>query len=211
MQIKREVFLELCAALSVVGCPGSHDDAGAVRAATVVDVEPTRDGERADPPPRPVAPPEPECGATDTTMVCDQVGPACEGLHDSCLRLSNGLRPPIASAWSKCFAQARPPGCRDASLGACMRDAIEESCPLPEMRSRCAEVMAACRDAGHEPQYTMKLCMQVASAVTPDDDPMGWERVDWKRMGPLASTMPCTLEYVLPYQPFGWMWRDAHP
>jgi hypothetical protein len=37
--------------------------------------------------------------------------------------------------------------------------------------------------------------------------PGDWEAVDEERMGPGPTQEACSLEYVLPYQPYGWMWR----
>lgn len=202
MNVDRGEFMRLCAAIALVGCPGGRDAEAPVPA---VEVEPATSAQRSVDLEEETPEPCPE--ERETSSACPQVSSACEGLRPECFSLADDLRPSIANAWAACMARARPPKCRDNELGACMRAAVENSCALPEMLDRCERVMAACRKAGLEPKYTLTQCGQVASAVKTSDDPMGWEQVNWKRMGPSSSAEACSLEYVLPYQPFGFMWR----
>lgn len=207
MRIDRNEFMRLCAAITLMGCPSGRD-AGAEAPVPAVEVEPgSEDVAQVELDEEDADAPDPCPGEVPSKSACARVSPACEGLPQECPYLAEALRPPIAAAWSECFAKARPPKCRDKRLGACMREAIENSCARPEMLERCEKVMVSCRKAGIEPKYTLTQCGQVASAVNPSNEPSGWERVDWERMGPSSAAESCSLEYVLPYQPYGFSWR----
>ena len=141
-----------------------------------------------------------------TLEACAHVSPTCEGMIEECRSLAEDLVPRVAEKWAGCFATARG-ACRSRSLGKCMQAAVEHACIEPGAASTCEELMRACHEAGKPPRYTLEQCAKVVSAVTPDG-PGGWKEVDEERMGPDGSQEACSLEYVLPYQPYGWMWRS---
>lgn len=202
MQIDRTEFMRLCAALALVGCHGGRDPGAAEAPVPAVAIEPGDGRTEPEPVELPAAPER--CSNEGDTSACMRVSPACEGLPLECAQLAEDLRPPIAQAWAECFAEASPPKCRDRKLGACMRAGVENGCTLPGMLERCEQVMGECREAGIEPKYTLEQCGKIASAVTSDSS---WADVNWERMGPSSAAEACSIEYVLPYQPFGWMWR----
>ena len=149
---------------------------------------------------------DPTCSNDIGTLdACAGVGPACEGLAAECRRLGEDLRPRIAQRFAECFAQAREPACRDKKLGGCMRSAVESACVEPSAASRCQSIMASCRAAGRAPRYTLDQCAKILSA-TLARGPGKWTQVDAERMGS-SFAEGCSLDYVLPYQPYGFMWR----
>ena len=137
---------------------------------------------------------------------CKQVSPACEGLREECMGLTSQLRPRVAQAFAECMAKARGKSCRSRSLGACMRAAIEGSCADPDATKTCEELMAGCRAKGRSPKYTLDQCAKILSATAPGAEG-DWREVDEERMGVGPSAESCSLEYVLPYQPWGFSWR----
>jgi hypothetical protein len=156
------------------------------------------------PPADPAA--DPSCSNQRGTLrACARVSPTCEGLRGECKTLDEDLVPRVAEKWAECFANAKT-ACRPKSLGACMQAAVEHACVEPGAVATCRSLMKACDDAGSAPSYTLEQCAKVVSAVKPDG-PGRWHEVDLERMGPGSTQEACSLEYVLPYQPYGWMWR----
>jgi hypothetical protein len=204
MRIDRDEFLRLSVSLALFGgCEGAGQ--GPLVASPEVPIETAPAAPEA--PEESPAPEGPSCpDAPASLAACRRVSPACEGLQDECLTLAEDLRPQVAEAWAECFARVRPSDCRGKALGACMREAIDATCVDPATVARCEETMQACKAAGTPPQYTLEQCTRIASAVVAGG-PGEWETVDWERMGPSSAGEACTIEYVLPYQPFGWMWR----
>lgn len=137
---------------------------------------------------------------------CKRVSPACEGLREECMGLTIQLRPRVAEAFAECMAKARAKTCRSRSLGACMRAAIEGSCADPDATKTCEGLMADCRAKGRAPKYTLDQCAKILSATAPGAEG-DWREVDEERMGFGPSAESCSLEYVLPYQPWGFSWR----
>lgn len=142
----------------------------------------------------------------DPTSACKRVSPACEGLREECMGLANELRPGVAQAFAECMAKARGKTCRSRSLGACMRAAIEGSCADADATKTCEGLMADCRAKGRSPRYTLDQCAKILSATAPGAEG-DWRAVDEERMGFGPSAESCSLEYVLPYQPWGFSWR----
>ena len=87
-----------------------------------------------------------------------------------------------------------------------MRAAIEASCADPEATTTCEGIMAECRAKGRSPKYTLEQCAKVLSATAPGAEGE-WRETDEERMGFGPTAEACSLEFVLPYQPFGFMWR----
>jgi hypothetical protein len=137
---------------------------------------------------------------------CKRVSPVCEGLREECMGLTVQLRPRVAQAFAECMAKSHGKSCRSRALGACMRAAVEGSCADPEATKTCEGLMAGCRAKGREPKYTLDQCAKILSATAPDAEG-DWRTVDEERMGVGPSAESCSLEYVLPYQPWGFSWR----
>ena len=166
---------------------------------------------RIDPDPTPSAKPTPDVGpacsnAIGSAAACAKVSPACEGLQEECTDIAQDLRPRVAEAFTKCFAESKPPKCKDKAFGACMRAAIETTCIEPGSVAVCEALMRACANAKRPATYSLELCARVVSAVPDSKDPLGWRVVDEERMGP-SGAKGCSLDGVLPYQPFGPNWR----
>jgi hypothetical protein len=150
----------------------------------------------------------PEAGCDNgrgTLRACARVSPTCEGLREECSSLAEDLVPRVAEQWAECFAAAKQ-ACRPRSLGACMQAAVERACVEPGAADTCKMLMKACDAAGTPPRYTLEQCAKVVSTVKPDG-PGHWKQIDEERMGPGAPKDACSLEHVLPYQPYGFMWR----
>jgi hypothetical protein len=141
-----------------------------------------------------------------TLQACARVGPTCEGRREECKRLDEDLVPRVAEKWAECFANAKRGGCASKPLGTCMQAAVDHACIEPGAVATCKALMKACEDAKTPPRYTLEQCAKIVSAVKPDG-PGKWKEVDEERMGPGPTQEACSLEYVLPYQPYGWMWR----
>ena len=216
MQVDRGVFLELTALLAAAAtsaaCTRPPPDAGipgnAVSAGSAAGVSPAAPSALTIPA---AAPPSFDSGDgacsndVGSLAACARIGPSCEGLAEECRSIGGSLRPRVAAAFADCFARARPPKCRDAKLGACMRAAVESACIEPDALVRCTRIMAACASAGRTPKYTLDRCARVLSATPPDADG-DWSAVDEERLGP-STAEGCSLEAVLPYQPYGFSWR----
>lgn len=207
MQVERAEFLRLATLLfGIAGCgerapapaaPGAAAAGAGAGAPLENRTEPASSSE-----------PSAEAGCDNgrgTLRACARVSPTCEGLREECTRLTEDLVPRVAEKWAECFATAKQ-ACRPKSLGACMQAAVERACVEPGAADTCKALMTACAAAGTPPRYTLEQCVKVVSAVKPDG-PGQWNQVDEERMGPGAAKDACSLEYVLPYQPYGWMWR----
>lgn len=158
---------------------------------------------------KPVAPVTAVASCNDVgnpLAACKQVSPACEGLREECMSLSVQLRPRVAQAFAECMAKSRGKTCKPRSLGACMRAAIEGSCADPDATKTCEGLMAECHAKGRTPKYTLEQCAKILSATAPGAEG-DWREVDEERMGFGPSAESCSLEYVLPYQPWGFSWR----
>ena len=142
---------------------------------------------------------------------CASLSPSCEGLIQECQSLAGqgdpgseghypGYRPRIAEEIATCWAaNLSAPSCRSPAMGKCIRDAVMRAPVDPSTVSQCDEVMAACSKSGFSPGYSRTQCQQALSAVS------GRAREDAVRaMGP--SGEGCSLEYALPYYPFGGVW-----
>jgi hypothetical protein len=213
MVIDRRRFLELAALLYSAGPVATLAcDRGSPPPATVVPVQ--LPAASTTPPPPSAAPiasapavPADACSNAkgDARSACLKVTSACEGLRDECESLHEDLRPRVAQQFAECFAQTRAPRCRDKALGACMRRAIESACVEPGATARCETIMRACTAAGKRPKYSLETCAKILSAIVPGG-PGQWDEVDEERLGP-STAEGCSLEYVLPYQPYGFSWR----
>lgn len=140
--------------------------------------------------------------------ICLKVSPVCEGMREECKSLADDFRPRVAEKWATCFANAGKT-CRDdmPKLGTCMREATLATCIEPGTIKKCRELKKACRDAGKAVEYTLDQCVRVLSAVKPSKRESDWELVDIERLGPSEEAGSCSLDYVLPYQPFGDSWN----
>jgi hypothetical protein len=211
MQVDRSEFLRLATLLFGITSCGERAPAPAGPGSPGPGPGP-RAGEaplenRAEPPPRGPEPrSDPSCSnSRGTLQACARVSPTCESLRGECTSLTEDLVPRVAEKWAACFANAKQ-ACRPKSLGACMQAAVEHACIEPGAADTCRALMKACADAKTPPRYTLEQCAKIVSAVKPDG-PGKWKEVDEERMGPGPTQEACSLEYVLPYQPYGWMWR----
>ncbi|MBK7585230.1 MAG: hypothetical protein IPI67_34210 [Myxococcales bacterium] len=149
-------------------------------------------------------------GRADLTQ-CANLSPSCEGLIEECRGLagfgdpgaegfSPGYRPRIAEEIATCWvANLSPPKCRAPAMGKCVRDAVLRAPIDAATTALCDSTLAECRQAGIKPTYSRDQCQHVLSAVT------GRAREDAARViGP--SGEGCSLEYALPYYPFGGTW-----
>lgn len=233
LDIRRGEFLRLTTLLSMASmasmattasCDAAKTDAQVVNAPLLPPVDSATTPSRTLPPDRPpprlapnagVAttdedddaelPIDPSCSNANGNLdVCSRIGPACEGLVDECRGLTD-LRPRVAQAFGECFAKAHRPGCRDKTMGACMRAAVLSACIEPGSVRECRRIMTSCRAAGKAPTYSLEECAKVVSAAMPSRDPLGWPRVDAERLGPTVEG-GCSLRQVLPYQPWGPSW-----
>lgn len=151
---------------------------------------------------------DPSCSNAEGTLAaCARIGPSCEGLAQECRGIGRDLRPRVAARFAECFAKAKGPKCRDKSLGACMRAAVESACIEPGATARCQELAQACRDAGKPPKYTVEQCAKVLSAARPSSKASSWDQTDVTMLGPSSEAGSCSLTYVLPYQPWGISWK----
>lgn len=209
MRIDRSRFLELAVLLAAGGCERSNQPTTVVPVVLPSASAPT-------PPPSASAatsatptPPAADARCSnengDPAPICRRIGPACEGMRDECDSIHEDLKPRVAEAFARCFAEVRRPRCRDKALGACMRRAIEDTCPEPAAIQRCRAIMTKCTAAGKRPKYDEETCAKVLSAVVPGG-PGKWDEVDEERLGP-STAEGCSLTYVLPYQPWGPSWR----
>jgi hypothetical protein len=230
MHVDRREFRRLVALLALASCDRSGPawdrtpavavppenapaDAAASPMVTVTPPEPARTSapeSASSAPDEPEPPLDPSCSNEKGTLAaCKRIGPACEGLAAECRGLTDhAFRPRVAEAVAQCFASAKRPTCRDKSLGACMRKAVESACIERGTITRCRAIMKACRAARREPSYTLQQCAKVLSAAAPDPGPSGWDQVDEERLGPgLPTGEGCSLNFVLPYQPWGPSWN----
>ncbi|MBK8998957.1 MAG: hypothetical protein IPM35_24815 [Myxococcales bacterium] len=84
-------------------------------------------------------------------------------------------------------------------MGKCIREAVLRGPVDAATVPLCDEVIADCAQAGIKARYSREDCQKVLSSVT------GQARADAARMiGP--SGEGCSLEYALPYYPFGTTW-----
>lgn len=141
--------------------------------------------------------------------ICRQLSPACEGMIEECLALSapadpsgegssgQGFRPRVAEEIAACWNGAvRPPRCRTAALGNCVKLAVLRSAVEPTTEPLCDSILKECRQAGKKPTWTKDVCAHILSSMM-----MGRPQSEAQHMlGPDAGH--CTLDYVLPYQPF---------
>lgn len=221
MKIDRNEFLRLTLLLGAYACGGEQSNAVVIVPTQPLDIPVPSAKPSASTAPKtaPVAseepdPPEdPSCSnakGSSIRKLCLKVSPSCEGLREECLSLADDFRPRVAEKWAECFAKTSPAECRDHKLGACMRAATEAACIEPGTVKRCRELMKDCREAGKAPDYTLDRCVRILSAVKPSTKKGGgeWDVVDVERLGPSAEDGSCSLEYVLPYQPYGANWRD---
>jgi len=213
MQVDRAEFLRLATLLCGISSCGERAPAPVAPAAAGAGVEEARAGGA--PLENRVAPPPGARAAADTGGRCDnrrgtleacaRVSPTCEGAIEECNGLTEDVVPRVAEQWAECFAAAGRK-CRPKWVGKCLQAAVEQVCIEPGAVDTCKELMRACDEAGKSPRYTLEQCAKVVSAVKPDGRAQ-WKQVDEERMGPASPQEPCSLEYVLPYQPYGWMWR----
>lgn len=217
MHIDRVAFLELTIALSLAACGRAGATAGAGRAPepTVIPLQPppvaastTGSASARSAPATPgVAAEDTSCNATGSLAACDRIGPACEGLLDECRSIGESFRPRVAEKFAECFAKARPPRCREKALGACMRKAVESACVEPFAEKVCHDFMAACTAAKKPPKYSFEQCTKVVSAVNGGPGGHEWDNANMGLLGPTSESGSCSLQYVLPYQPWGGSWK----
>ncbi len=222
MQIDRNQFLHLTLLIGAYACGGEQANNVVIVPTQPLDIPIAS----AKPPPSaapkpatPVAreepdpPDDPSCSnakGSPIRKLCLKVSPSCEGLREECLSLADDFRPRVAEKWAECFAKTTASDCRDPKLGACMRAATESACVEPGTIKTCRGLMTSCREAGKAPDYTLDRCVRILSAVKPSTKKGGgdWDVVDVERLGPSEESGSCSLEYVLPYQPYGANWRD---
>lgn len=181
----------------------------------------------AEPPPEPEAAPAPESGASPSAVAspepreaseppadlskCASLSPSCEGLREECQSLAGsgdpgseghypGYRPRLAEEIATCWAaNLAPPKCRAPAMGKCIRDAVMRGPVDPAVTPTCDQILSSCTQVGLRPSYSRADCQKALSAVS------GRARDDAVRaMGP--SGEGCSLEYALPYYPFGQTW-----
>ncbi|MBE7482620.1 MAG: hypothetical protein HS104_21895 [Polyangiaceae bacterium] len=142
---------------------------------------------------------------------CASLSPSCEGLIQECQTLAGqgdpgsegyygGYRPRIAEEIATCWAaNLAPPRCRAPAMGKCIREAVLRGPVDAATVPLCDEVIADCAQAGIKARYSREDCQKVLSSVS------GQARADAARIiGP--SGEGCSLEYALPYYPFGTTW-----
>jgi hypothetical protein len=84
-------------------------------------------------------------------------------------------------------------------MGKCIRDAVMRVPVEASTATTCDQILNGCSQSGMKPGFSREQCQRVLSAVT------GQAREDAARaIGP--SGEGCSLEYALPYYPFGRTW-----
>jgi len=161
--------------------------------------------------PTPTTPPEASETPADLSR-CAVLSASCEGLREECQTLAGqgdpssegfypGFRPRVAEEIATCWAaNLSPPKCRPPAMGKCIRDAVMRSTVDPATVAQCDELMASCASSSTRARYTREQCQRALSSVS------GRTREDAARvMGP-SGEGGCSLEYALPYYPFGQSW-----
>ena len=211
MKIDFARFARLTFAIAAASCDRpppavpSHVAAAPADTAGSLEPEPAGPGD-----PSPAPPPRAEDSPADLSR-CASLSPSCEGLIQECQSLAGtgdpgaegfypGYRPRIAEEIATCWsASLSPPQCRTPAMGKCVRDAVMRAPIDPTTSPECDQLMAGCSRMGVKPVYSKTDCQKALSSVT------GRTREDAARaMGP--SGEGCTLEYALPYYPFGNVW-----
>jgi hypothetical protein len=142
--------------------------------------------------------------------ICQKLSPACEGMIGECMSLSTmsdpsgeggpgqGFRPRVAEEIAACWSSnVKPPKCRTSGLASCIRQAVLRVSIEPTVEARCDAIRSQCQQAGRKPTWSNDQCTHILSAMMP-----GYSRDEAERMlGPMGEH--CTMEFALPYQPFG--------
>ncbi|MCC6900544.1 MAG: hypothetical protein IT377_16315 [Polyangiaceae bacterium] len=211
MKIDFARFVRLTFALAAASCDRPPPAVPSHVATAPSDTAASQEPEPAGPgDPSPAAAPRTEDSPADLSR-CASLSPSCEGLIQECQSLAGtgdpgveghypGYRPRIAEEIATCWsANLAPPQCRTPAMGKCVREAVLRGPIDPQTSAQCDELMAGCTRMGVKPVYSKVDCQKALSSVT------GRAREDAARaMGP--SGEGCSLEYALPYYPFGNVW-----
>jgi hypothetical protein len=222
-------FLQITAALAAVGCErsrpadspgGDFDTTGGSKVIVarapdepaepaLTKTTPTPSAEAA--PPAPPPPPMTEAlpAPALSLAACEKVSPACEGLLESCNVLAvvsdpsaegawgHGFSRPVAEQIATCWAtKVKPPACDAKAQQRCVKDAVMKVKVDKSLDSVCTRVIGDCKRVGKPAKYSRDQCLHILSST------VGAARDEATRMmGPAGEG--CTLDYVLPYSPFG--------
>lgn len=233
MKLDVAKFLQLTAALAAVGCERSRPaDAPGNDGKVIVAQAPEEAAAREQPkivpsqassaealapsaeapsPPAPMVEAPPRLSAPESPPVaqCANVSPMCESLQDSCNALNRGGDPsgegawgfgftrPVAEQIATCWAsKVKPPGCDEKAQKKCVRDAVMKAKVDKKLDAVCSTIIGDCKRAGKPAKWVKDQCVHILSATS------GAARDEAARMmGPMGEH--CTLDYVLPYAPFG--------
>ena len=199
MRIDRAEFLELTCLLALAGC--DHGKAAAPAAPIVIPLQPAPLASAA--PPASSAPPTASSAATDgcsndvgSAEACTKVGPACEGVADSCPSLFEQYQPRVAEKLAECLSKVRPPQCRNRAATACEKKAFEAACPEAFAAKLCTDFIDRCRAAKKPAKYTHELCTKVLSSIKGGPGSEPWDNANVYLLGPSAESGSCSLLYV---------------
>ena len=84
-------------------------------------------------------------------------------------------------------------------MAECIRQAVDQSCIDPGAEASCDRLLVSCARQQVRPEYTKQQCVRILSSV------VGRARSDAEHaLSPMREG--CTLEFVLPYHPYGSPW-----
>jgi len=213
LQVDRDRYLVLVAALFAPGCAQPPAVVSAPGTIATVDVPPPVASSSPKDAPQPPAAQDPSSSGSPevaATSACSQEnetgavdcsgiarlrlgGPACEGAAGTCGLLAQGYayRPRAAQAAAECFERLGKRLCDIQARKRCFEQAVHASCPEPQFEATCADAIERCNAAHIRPRYTKQECMQALSSL------QGGDR-DWAAgaMGP-SSEGKCELMFTV--------------
>jgi hypothetical protein len=197
MRIDRAEFLELTFLLGLAAC---DHGAAAPTAPIVIPLQPAPPPSAAPPPAAapPIASASPDGCSNDvgSPAACTRIGPACEGVADSCPGLFDQYKPRVAERLAECLTKVRPPQCQNRGPSACEKKAFEAACPEPFAAKLCTGFIDQCRAAKKPAKYTLDLCTKVLSSIKGGPGSEPWDNANVDLLGPSAESGSCSLLYV---------------